>query len=159
MPASIKKQFKQLYFRIFKAEKLPKMDTFGTIDAYLQTTFFKQSLKTNVVTMKDNLVQWDQEMLLPIQWPVASNRLVFKLFDYDSAGSDELVSSMIFSIKEIVKVTDRTFKWLNLYGAPLGRSGNNSVKMNNNPEFASTWKGRILVQFYAEDTKHPEMKI
>lgn len=41
MPASIKKQYKQLYFRIFKAEKLPKMDRFGTIDAYIQTTFFK----------------------------------------------------------------------------------------------------------------------
>ena len=66
MPASIKKQYKQLYFRIFKAEKLPKMDRFGTIDAYISTSFFKQTLKTEVVTMKDNLVQWDQEILLPI---------------------------------------------------------------------------------------------
>ena len=40
MPASIKKQYKQLKFRIFKAEKLPKMDRFGTIDAYMTTTFF-----------------------------------------------------------------------------------------------------------------------
>jgi hypothetical protein len=31
--------------------------------------------------------------------------------------------------------------------------------MNNNPEFASTWKGRILVHYSAEDTKDPEMKI
>ena len=59
MPASIKKQYKQLYFRILRGEKLPKMDTFGTIDAYLKTTFFKQSLKTAVVTMKDNVVPWD----------------------------------------------------------------------------------------------------
>ena len=35
MPSSIKRQYKQLYFRIFKAEKLPKMDRFGTIDAYI----------------------------------------------------------------------------------------------------------------------------
>ena len=56
MPASIKKNYKQLYFRIYKAEKLPKMDRFGTIDAYMSTTFFKQTLKTEVVTMKDNLV-------------------------------------------------------------------------------------------------------
>lgn len=55
MPASIKKQYKQLYFRIFKGEKLPKMDRFGTIDAYISTTFFKQTLKTNVITMKDNV--------------------------------------------------------------------------------------------------------
>jgi hypothetical protein len=48
-------------------------------------------------------------MLLPIQWPVASNRLVFKLFDYDSAGSDELVGSMVFSIKDIISVPGPTF--------------------------------------------------
>lgn len=98
-------------------------------------------------------------MLLPIQWPVASNRLVFGLYDYDSAGSDELVASMIFSIKEIVKEPGAKFKWLNLFGAPLDCSGDNTKRMNNNPELASTWKGRLLVQFYSEDTKHPEMKI
>lgn len=42
-------------------------------------------------------------MWLPIQWPVASNRLIFKVYDYDKAGSDELVGSMTFSIKDIVK--------------------------------------------------------
>ena len=60
----------QLFFRIFKAEKLPKMDTFGTIDAFISTNFFNQTLKTNVVNGKDNkgdlTVQWDEEILLPI---------------------------------------------------------------------------------------------
>lgn len=37
MPASIKKAYKQLHFRIIRAEKLPKTDTFGTIDAYIMT--------------------------------------------------------------------------------------------------------------------------
>ena len=41
MPASIKKQYKQLYFRIIRAEKLPKTDRFGTIDAYITTDFNK----------------------------------------------------------------------------------------------------------------------
>ena len=59
MPASIIRQYKQLVFKILKAEKLPKMDTFGTIDAYLQTTYFKSNLKTAVVKMKDNIVTWD----------------------------------------------------------------------------------------------------
>ena len=40
-------------------------------------------------------------MLIPVQWPVASDRLVIKLYDYDKVG-DEIVGSMIFSIKEIV---------------------------------------------------------
>lgn len=54
MPASVKKQYKQLYFRIFKGEKLPKMDMLGTIDAFISTNFFNQTLKTEVVTAKDN---------------------------------------------------------------------------------------------------------
>jgi hypothetical protein len=33
MPASIKKQYKQLVFRIFRGRKFPIMDTFGTIGA------------------------------------------------------------------------------------------------------------------------------
>jgi hypothetical protein len=96
---------------------------------------------------------------LPIQWPVASSRLIFKLYDYDSAGSDELVGSMVFSIKDIVNIAGGEFNWINLYGSALGCSGKNSDRMNNNPEYASTWKGRILVHYSAEDTKDPEMKM
>ena len=39
MPAQIKKEFKQLKIRFIQAEKLPKMDTFGTIDAYITGKF------------------------------------------------------------------------------------------------------------------------
>lgn len=34
MPPSIKKEFKQVKIRFLKGEKFPKMDQFGTIDAY-----------------------------------------------------------------------------------------------------------------------------
>ena len=109
--------------------------------------------------MKDNLVTWDQEMLLPIQWPVASDRLIFKIYDHDTAGSDELVGSMIFSIKKICKQEGGEFNWINVYGSPLGHSGKVTKQMNNNPELASNWKGRILVHYEAVETKNPEMKI
>ena len=59
MPSCIKKDYKQLTIRLIKAEKLPKVDTFGSIDAYIQLTLFSRKLKTNVVTMANNLVQWD----------------------------------------------------------------------------------------------------
>ena len=35
--------------------------------------------------------------------------------------------------------------WRNVYGAPLDVSGENTDKMNANPEIASTWKGRVLI--------------
>jgi len=52
---------------------------------------------------------------------------------------------MVFSIKSILECEQPTFNWINIYGAPVGYSGENTNKMNNNPEYASTWKGRVLV--------------
>lgn len=81
MPASIKKNYKQLHFRVIRGEKLPKTDTFGSIDAYVMTQFNKQKLKTKTVTMKDKSVEWNQEFLLPLQFPSANDRLIFQLWD------------------------------------------------------------------------------
>lgn len=50
-------------------------------------------------------------------------------------------------------------KWYNLYGSPLGCSGENTDKMNNYPEFASTWKGRTLMHISCYDTKDPAIKV
>lgn len=109
--------------------------------------------------MKDDLVIWDQEMWLPVQWPVASNRLIFGVWDWDTAGSDELVGSLIFSIKDICKIEGGEFNWVNIYGAHKGYSGKATQHMNKHPEYAASWRGRILVHYEAVDTKNPELKI
>ena len=41
---------------------------------------------------------------------------------------------MIFSIKDIVNAKEGAFKWINIYGAPKGYSGEHAVRMNNHPE-------------------------
>ena len=43
IPTSIVKQYKQFYFKFIKAENLPVMDTFGTIDAYIYFELDKKS--------------------------------------------------------------------------------------------------------------------
>jgi len=43
-------------------------------------------------------------MLIPIGWPPANNRLIFKVYDYEGIGKDEIVGSLIFNIKEIASV-------------------------------------------------------
>ena len=82
------------------------------------------------------------------------------MWDLDKV-KDELIGSLKFSLKEIIKATKEApvYKWVSVYGAPLGVSGETTDKMNACPEFASTWKGRILIMYYAEDTKNPTMKI
>jgi hypothetical protein len=37
----------------------------GSIDAYVKTTYMKKKLKTKTVTMKNDIVFWDQEFLIP----------------------------------------------------------------------------------------------
>jgi hypothetical protein len=87
-----------------------------------------------------------------------SGKLLMKLYDKDPI-SDELVGSMVFNLKEIIGDKNGTFFWKNMYGSPLDVSGENTTVMNNNPEIASTWKGRILMQAVAEKTEKPEIKV
>jgi Ca2+-dependent lipid-binding protein len=99
MPASIRKEYKQLKIRFIKAEKLPKMDVLGTIDAYIHTVYLKKKLKTKAVTAtKTQETFIEQEFWLPIQWPLASDRFVLKIYDEDKVA-DEIVGSMNFSLK------------------------------------------------------------
>ena len=46
-----------------------------------------------------------------------------------------------------------------MYGAHNGYSGKTVNKMNNDPNEASCWKGRILVEYFTEDCKYPAYKI
>ena len=46
MPAQIKKEYKQLKIRFITAYGLPKMDRFGTIDAYVLTQFMGKEMKS-----------------------------------------------------------------------------------------------------------------
>jgi hypothetical protein len=91
---------------------------------------------------------------------MATDRLILKVFDEDKI-SDEIVGSMNFSLKKIItgEGPNGILVWKNLYGSPLGCSGANTESMNNNPEIASTWKGRMLLHISSFDTKNPEMKV
>lgn len=68
---------------------------------------------------------------------------------------------MYFSLKKLIadgNVPGGQFFWHNLYGAPTGYSGKVCDLMNEQPEMGSAWKGRILMQIEAEDSKHPVRK-
>ena len=131
MPAQIKKEFKQLKIRFIQAEKLPKMDTFGTIDAYITGKFQGKKIRTVAVTAKNDVCAMEQEFWLPIQWPLASDRLLLSLFDEDKV-IDEIVGSMYFSLKKLIADGSNggLFFWHNMYGAPNGCSGQWSDLMN-----------------------------
>lgn len=166
MPANVVKKYKQFYFKIIKAEHLPCMDTFGTIDAYIKFEMDKKSkVKTKVVKMEDNLVEWNQEILVPIELPNNKDNLIFELYDQDLT-SDDLVATLTFSIKNIIKRVGSDGKkrqyhleWFNLYGANTSGSGDNVTIQNEQIEHSTTFKGRVLIEYSCIDMESPVFKV
>jgi len=69
------------------------------------------------------------------------------------------MGSIHFDLKECMGSKNRQFFWKNIYGAPKGVSGKMCDMMNQNPEMASLFKGRILMQVVAEKVEKPKMKV
>lgn len=92
MPSSVKKEYKQLYLRVYQASNLPKMDYqlvgTGSIDAYLKIKYKGKKLQTKVIRQEDNLVPWMQEFFIPVEIPVIHNNIVIELYDEDEFTSD-----------------------------------------------------------------------
>jgi hypothetical protein len=85
-----------------------------------------------------------------------SSRCVLKIFDQDKT-KDEIVGSILINLKDYIGDSELNGKvmWRNIYGSPLKCSGTNTDLMNANPEIASNWKGRVLMQIVAESTEKP----
>lgn len=160
MPPQIKPEYFQLRIRFFHAEGLPKMDNFGTIDAFITLMYLGHTLKTHVYTPKKIVdpVIWNQEFLLPTQLPVAANFLTLKVWDEDRASND-IVGSIPLKVTDIMEKDNGLFRWINVYGAHLGHSGPVTDEFNENPEKAPCWKGRILVQFLCEKNENPKLGV
>mmetsp|Transcript_30294 Transcript_30294/g.46320 ORF Transcript_30294/g.46320 Transcript_30294/m.46320 type:complete len:131 (+) Transcript_30294:880-1272(+) len=74
---------------------------------------------------------------------------------------DETVGSLLFDLKDIIDgKMEGKFVWKNVYGSPLNQSNSQAKRdMNENPELASNWKGRILMQIACEETEKPIAKV
>ena len=88
--------------------------------------------------------------------PIMSSRCVLKIFDQDKT-KDEIVGSILINFNEYIGDSELNgkFMWRNIYGSPLKCSGSNTDMMNANPEVASNWKGRVLMQIITEPTEKP----
>ena len=148
-------------------------------DAYMMTTYKRKKIKTKtrVTKLKPGEpskcadVIWNEEIWIPAMFPFVSSRIVFKLMDEDKVA-DEVIGSLLFDLKDILtnsnvskekggrkaKPTSQLF-WKNIYGSPLNQSNSpHKSLMNENPEMASTWKGRVLCQVICEETTDPKIK-
>jgi hypothetical protein len=148
LPPYITMKYYQMKFRLIKAECLPKMDTFGTCDAFVKVNYLGKTIKTSVVTQTNDEVFWGQEIWIPVQAPLMSSRIVMSVFDSDTT-SDDIIGSMSFELNKILDrcdTDDCKWKWKDIYGAAPDVGGKHTDLMNSFPEYASHWRGRILMQ-------------
>ena len=170
MSPALNPSFYQIKIRIFAGDQLPMMDADmgflgkAKIDAYLKTEFKKKKFKTKTVSFSkgDDPVRWNTEFWLPAQIPVIQQKIHIYLMDAEDIGYDEVAGSLSLNTKEILERhenDDDKFVWKNIYGSPLGQSNSKyKKKMNDDPEFASQWKGRVLMHISAEPTDKPVSK-
>jgi hypothetical protein len=81
-------------------------------------------------------------------------RIQFALWDEDTIV-DELIGSFNLQAKDIIGPKNGSFFWKNIYGSPMGTSGDAAREMDLNPDIASFWKGRVLMQVEAVKTEKP----
>ena len=46
-----------------------------------------------------------------------------------------------------------------MYGSRTGSANDAASDMNKDSQIASSWKGRILVEYFIEDSKYPLSKV
>lgn len=133
----------QIRVRVFRGDKLKKMDTFGKTDPYVHLIYGSQEIKSTTLKVTYDPV-WNEELLLPASLPTINDRIILRLYDWDSGPmADELMGTVAFSIKDILDNKYKQPFWVNIYGAHSDTDVKYEKMQNETPELATEWKGRL----------------
>jgi len=158
MPPTVSIEYHQLIFRFYDGQGLPDLDFGGGCDAYIQTKYLDFNANTKDIPSKKGSVTWNEEMWIAMRRPALGGKVSFGVYNKNILA-DDYIGSMDFSLKYIEQKVKKATRWINLYGA-TPNSGNKFYRRlyNENPDFASSWNGRILVQLEKLDSKNPQQK-
>lgn len=162
-PPQIKIEYYEVSLVIFKAEHLSDMDTTVVdfisnvnksdkkIDAFVEANYMGTKVKTSVVKAKSNKVVWNEQLFLPVSFPIISEKIMCSVWDED-AGANDIVGSFEINVNDILNGYYNKVRTVHIYGAPVDRHlltiMNSTEKkmtnyMNENCEIGSLWKGKI----------------
>jgi hypothetical protein len=168
MSPALNPKFYQIKIKIFQGQDLPMMDMSmgflgkAKIDAYMKLDFKGKKYRTTTIIQEEGgpPVEWNKEFWLPAQLPVAAPCIDIRLMDKD-VSSDEMVGTLSFKTKDILEGKFSTdYHWKTIYGSPMNQKNSKFKRlMNEHPEYASQWKGRVLVKITKELTEKPLAKI
>lgn len=94
-------------------------------------------------------------MLIPVRLPIMSDTIKLSIWDKPKTN----LGTFNLNIKDIQDEKYAQRNWINLYGAPVNNEREVTKLMNLNPDFASMWKGRVLIQVEHKETDKPHLKV
>ncbi|DBA05321.1 TPA: hypothetical protein N0F65_007483, partial [Lagenidium giganteum] len=126
------------------------------------------------------------ELWIPVITPTLSRSITISVWDYDRGRRDDLVGITLHDYQQVapstapggtqatagtaqevidIDPTDETvvekekveLRWFNLYGPPLRKINKKRAKlMSENPDFASTYRGRVLLSMERVENPPPD---
>lgn len=159
MPPAVDRKLEYLVVAAHQAEHLPALDApqlfgliQGGIDAFVQVDFGGGvPARTHRVTRKGPSGELDpswskqNELWIPVLTPTMSTRVRIALWDEDFALFGNTLCSTFFLDYARVRRRAVVRRWFNLYGAPVYADGDEARRMNEYPDVASTYRGRLLL--------------
>ena len=164
IPPQIKMEYKQLKIYIHAAREIPDMDYIfsanhrnkAQCDGFVKVEYMGSSVSSKVVKMVKSEIIWNQCLMIAVVYPVISTKLLFSLLDKDT-GRDDIVGSFEINVNDILKGNYEKFSSINLYGPPVGCTGEYTDKMLKNPEIGSMWRGYIVLKIDGVSTDVPSL--
>jgi len=136
-----------IHFKVYRGEYLPKTDTNGWCDGYVEVKYEglldkNKSMKTGVEKEKATPV-WNHEFCIPVPAgkTVPYDRIDMTVFDKNKLHADEVVGKTFFRVSDILNnaaenPSANLPQWINVY---IDRDGE-----------APRFRGRVMVEFEVE---------
>jgi len=146
MPPDLDFKIFSLSSAIFKAKDLPKVDTWGTCDGYINVNF--NAITQRTPTVEDTLnPEWKIELRMPVPVPTMSDMIEIALYDEDMGAADDFIGSAFYSFKEIQMNEIVGAHWANLYGWPDHATAEDKKEVKARGEQPTDYKGSVLLSF------------
>ena len=160
VPPQIKVSYKQLEISIYRGENFPDMEVlFGDertkdkrCSAYVEVKYLGISKCTHIIKMEKDIIDWNEIIQIPVPQPTISQKVSFYVKD----KKNNIIGSFIINIDDIEKKKYEELSCINVYGTLKAADNSKAgMRMNQNPEICSRWKGRIYLKINIKDCEYP----
>eukprot|EP00658_Telonema_sp_P-2_P027401 TRINITY_DN2115_c0_g1_i3.p1 TRINITY_DN2115_c0_g1~~TRINITY_DN2115_c0_g1_i3.p1 ORF type:complete len:608 (+),score=158.63 TRINITY_DN2115_c0_g1_i3:101-1924(+) len=144
MPPDLDMKTYTLNMTVHKAKDLPKVDTWGSCDGFINILFGGVVLRTDTVAGSLN-PEWKTELRMPVGVPTMSDSIEVSLYDEDIGASDDFIGSCFYSYKEINSSCVIGPHWRHLYGWPGHASSEEIAATKQRGEQPTEYRGSVLM--------------